>query len=121
KSGGAESGAPSLGLLDRARNLVVGEPQLADPRPFYTDLVRRLREAQPLAPDALAKLGSARAAAVAEALRAAGVAADRVAELPPPASGGGAPAAGGASVAPNGAGRSDADRYVKLDLSLAAR
>jgi len=114
KSGAAENSAPSLGLLDRARKLVAGEPQLADPRPFYTDLVRRLREAQPLPPDALAKLGSARAAAVAEALRAAGVAADRVAELPATSTGGSAPAS-------TGTARSDADRYVRLDLSLAAR
>jgi uncharacterized protein involved in outer membrane biogenesis len=117
----AEAGAPTdapakpLSLMDRARNLVTGEPQLADARTFYNDISRRLRESQPLPPTALADLGKARAAAIVEALGAVKVAADRLSVTAPPA-------ASTAAVAAPAARSTDPDaRYVKLELSLSGR
>jgi hypothetical protein len=104
----------SLSLGDRARKLVAGEPQLAEPRPFYVDLVRRLRAAQPLPPDALTQLGTERANAIADALRAAGVNAERIATPAPE------PTKASAATEPPRLSGSDA-RYVKLELSLNAR
>ena len=69
---------PALSILDRARNLATGEPQLADARGFYLSLSRRLRDAQPLPANALADLAQQRAAAIAGALQAAGVDPERL-------------------------------------------
>ena len=101
--------------MDRARNLVTGEPQLADARTFYNDISRRLRESQPLPPTALADLGKARAAAIVEALGAVKVAADRLSVTAPPA-------ASTSAVAAPAVRSTDPDaRYVKLELSLSGR
>ena len=120
-SSAAEAGPPTaapakpLSLMDRARNLVIGEPQLADARTFYNDISRRLRDSQPLAATALADLGKARAAAIVEGLGAAKVGVDRVSVTAPPA-------ASTASIAAPGTRSSDPDaRYVKLELSLSGR
>jgi hypothetical protein len=111
----ASDAAPKpLGLLDRARNLVSGEPQLADARSFYNDIARRLRETQPLPANALADLGKARATAIVDGLRTANIAADRLNVLAPPA------AAAPGIVAAIRSGGADA-RYVKVELSLTGR
>lgn len=70
--------ATKPGMVDRVRNLATGEPQVADARPFYNTLMRRLREAQVLAPDALQTLARARSEAVAALLREGGLPATRV-------------------------------------------
>ena len=128
-SSAAEAGAPTdapakpLSLMDRARNLVIGEPQLADARTFYNDISRRLRDTQPLAATALADLGKARAAAIVDGLGAAKVGVDRVSVTAPPAvSTAASTAASIAVVAAPATRSSDPDaRYVKLELSLAGR
>lgn len=61
-----------LTVIERVRNLAQGDPQVADAGPFYFTLVRRLRDTQALAPDALTELAGKRAAAIMDALRAAG-------------------------------------------------
>jgi hypothetical protein len=69
----------------RLSNLVQGEPQVTDPVGFYRGLVRRLEQEAPLAPDALAQLGTQRAQAVVAALAESGVDASRlVAGAPAP-------------------------------------
>ena len=73
------AGAASPSVTDRVRNFATGEPQVADAREFYQTLLRRLRDTQPLLPDALAELarssvpieGALRAAVVTRAHRAA--------------------------------------------------
>lgn len=70
--------AAKPGMVDRVRNLAAGEPQVADARPFYNSLMRRLREAQALPPDALQALARARSEAVASLLRDGGLPAARV-------------------------------------------
>lgn len=128
-SSAAEAGAPTdspakpLSLMDRARNLVTGEPQLADARTFYNDISRRLRDSQPLPATALADLGKARAAAIVEGLGAAKVAVDRLSVTSPPAvSTAASTAASIAVVAAPATRSSDPDaRYVKLELSLSGR
>ncbi len=70
--------AAKPGMVDRVRNLASGEPQVADARPFYNTLMRRLREAQVLSPDALETLARARSEAVATLLREGGLPAARV-------------------------------------------
>jgi len=64
--------AKKLSLLDKVRNFAAGEPQVADPREFYSGLTRRLRDSQPLPANALGGLAQARAAAIGGALKAAG-------------------------------------------------
>lgn len=76
KAAATEGGKP--GVVDRVRNLATGEPQVADARPFYAALVRRLREAQPVPADALQALGRARSEAVIGALRESGTAPARL-------------------------------------------
>jgi hypothetical protein len=128
-SSAAEAGAPTdapakpLSLMDRARNLVTGEPQLADARTFYNDISRRLRDSQPLAATALADLGKARAAAIVEGLGAAKVAVERLNVTAPPAVSTAASTAASTPVVAAPATRSsDPDaRYVKLELSLSGR
>ena len=74
------AGAPALSVADRLRNFAAGEPQVADAREFYATLLRRLRDAQPLAPNALAELAQKRSRAIEGALRAAGADAARIAQ-----------------------------------------
>ncbi len=124
-SKGEENAQPSgvIGrTLERARRAVAGEPQVADLRSFYANIARRLRDAQPVASEALQKLGRERAAAVASGLRMAGVAADRIDTLPPQASAQSASGQGGGSARQERGSRSfnPDSRYVKLNLELAA-
>ncbi len=94
---------PEPSMFERVRNFASGEPQIADAREFYRGLLRRLREAQPLPPNALAELAQQRALAIEAALRAAGVEPSRLART---------------------AGTPSADagaRQVGVRLSLAAR
>jgi hypothetical protein len=69
----------SLGIGDRLRRFTSGEPQVADTGEFYRVLGSRLLAAQPLAADALNELARKRATAIAEAFKAAGIDAARVA------------------------------------------
>jgi len=63
---------PEPSVAERVRNFAGGAPQISDAREFYRTLLRRLREAQPLPPSALAELGRQRALAIEAALRSAG-------------------------------------------------
>ena len=65
-------------MLDRLRNLTSGEPQVTNLRPFYASLMRRLREAQAVAPNAMEQLAEARAQSIARGLRDAGFAENRI-------------------------------------------
>jgi len=97
------AGQPAPSLTTRLRNLASGEPQLVDTREFHQTLLRRLRETQPLAPNALPELAEQRALAIEAALKAAGTDAARIARAPS------APSA-------------DAEaKQVKVQLSLASR
>jgi Domain of Unknown Function (DUF748) len=69
----AKGAAPAAG-----RAFASDEPRVADTGDFYRALVRRLREAQPLAPDALTGLGQKRAAGIAAALTATGADSARI-------------------------------------------
>jgi hypothetical protein len=73
----AGQAAPSV--TARLRNFASGEPQLVDTREFHQTLLRRLRETQTLAPNALAELAQKRALAIETALKAAGADASRMA------------------------------------------
>jgi ABC-type ATPase with predicted acetyltransferase domain len=70
---------PTPSVVDRVRNFASGAPQVTDTREFYQTLLRRLREAQLLPPDALAALANQRALAIEAALTAAGADASRIA------------------------------------------
>ena len=97
------AGLPQPSLAERARNLVVGEPQIADARDFYRTLLRSLRQTQPLPPGALPDLALRRARAIEDALKATGVDPSRIAN---------------ASAEPT----ADAEaRRVLINLSLEAR
>ncbi|MBI4290069.1 MAG: DUF748 domain-containing protein [Betaproteobacteria bacterium] len=74
------AGQPPPSVADRVRNLMSGEPQIVDAREFYQTLLRRLREEQPLASDALAELARQRGLAIETALKAAGADASRIAQ-----------------------------------------
>ncbi|NRR33605.1 DUF748 domain-containing protein [Oxalobacteraceae bacterium] len=63
-----------LPIWQRVGKLIQGEPQVADATAFYDGLWHKLEQQQPLAPDALSKLGSQRSAAILAALKDAGVA-----------------------------------------------
>ena len=65
-------------LWRRALNVAQGEPNLADPTAFYSAIAARLSASQPLAVDALARLGTARSQAIAAALMEAGIDAARI-------------------------------------------
>jgi hypothetical protein len=80
----------SVGLLQRAMNLARSEPQVANPEPFYRDLIARLADRQPLDKDALAELGRRRGAEIAQALQGTGVDAARLAPQAPEGLAGGA-------------------------------
>ena len=62
-----------LPLWQRVGKIIQGEPQVADASAFYKQLQERLNQSQPLAADALAKLGARRAEAILAALKEAGV------------------------------------------------
>ncbi|ABD68018.1 protein of unknown function DUF748 [Rhodoferax ferrireducens T118] len=62
-----------LPLWQRVGKMIQGEPQVADASAFYNQLQERLNQNQPLAADALAKLGAQRAEAILAALKEAGV------------------------------------------------
>ncbi len=70
-----KAGAPQEGLpiWQRVGKLIQGEPQVADASAFYHELQERLEQNQPLAPDALTRLGAQRARAILAALKEAGV------------------------------------------------
>jgi hypothetical protein len=84
--------APALPIWQRAGQLLQGEPQVADSGGFYRGLLERLEREQALAPDALARLGTARAAAVLGQLQQGGVDGAR-ARATAPAQGSGGPQA----------------------------
>jgi Domain of Unknown Function (DUF748) len=78
----AEAKAAAAGAAPAAgRAFASDEPRVADTGDFYRALVRGLREAQPLAPDALTGLGQKRAAAIAAALVQAGTDPARMTQL----------------------------------------
>ena len=79
-SANADSPSPQekLPIWQRAGKLVQGEPQVADATAFYRKLRDKLEENQPLAADTLSGLGSRRADAIIETLRAEGVEPSRV-------------------------------------------
>ena len=70
--GAAPAGAP-LPLWQRLGKRIQGEPQVADASAFYRALLERLNAQQPLAADALTRLGAQRASAILAALQEAGV------------------------------------------------
>lgn len=70
----AAGAAPAkLPVLRRLGKLVQGEPLVADPTAFYDQLLTRLEQSEPLAPDALSSLGAQRSGAILAALKDAGV------------------------------------------------
>jgi hypothetical protein len=69
----AESAQSQLPIWQRVGKVIQGEPQVADAGAFYKHLLERLNQNQPLAPDALAQLGTQRAAAIVAVLKEAGV------------------------------------------------
>ena len=72
------AGTPAPSMTTRLRNFASGEPQLVDTREFHQTLLRRLRESQTLAPNALVELAQMRALAIAAALKAAGADESRI-------------------------------------------
>lgn len=72
-----------LPLWQRVGKLIQGEPQVADASAFYNQLQERLNQSQPLAADALAKLGAQRAEAILAVLKEAGVDPARAAATAP--------------------------------------
>ena len=82
----AEGAAPADGKLPlwaRLGKRIQGEPQVADASAFYGALLERLMQTQPLAADALTRLGAQRANVILAALREDGVeAASAVATAP---------------------------------------
>lgn len=103
--GQAPVSQPPLALWQRVGKMVQGEPQVADATAFYNQLLERLYREQPLAPDALAKLGARRSDAIVKAIRTSGIEAGRAASSAPE------------KVAP-GAGKSVS---LQLKLGLAAK
>ncbi|ABD68000.1 hypothetical protein Rfer_0243 [Rhodoferax ferrireducens T118] len=70
-------------LWQRVGKIIQGEPQVADASAFYNQLQERLNQNQPLAADALAKLGAQRTEAILAALKEAGVDPARAAAAAP--------------------------------------
>ncbi len=68
-----ETAKEKLPIWRRVGKLIEGEPQVADASAFYHKLQERLDQNQPLAPDALTRLGAQRAGAILAALKEAGV------------------------------------------------
>jgi len=77
-AGSSKSAKDMVPMWRRVGQVLKGEPQVPDAGGFYQALLQRLNEAQPLAGDAMASLGSQRAEGVVAALRDAGVEATRV-------------------------------------------
>lgn len=102
-SGASAAPANDVPVWRRITNAVQGEPQVADAVGFYRGLVRKLEQEAPLPGDALARLGTQRAQAVAAALAQAGVDASRV------------------SVAAPASVQAEPGKPVPLKLELAAR
>lgn len=98
-----EAAQEKLPVWQRFGNLIRGEPQVVDASPFYHTLQERLDQNQPLAADALTRLGAQRASAILAALTDAGVDPARV-----------------LAAAPEKVG-SDIGKPVPLKLGLAAR
>jgi hypothetical protein len=69
----SESAQAKLPIWQRVGKMIQGEPQVADSGAFYNHLLDRLNQNQPLAPDALAQLGTQRADAIVAALKDAGI------------------------------------------------
>jgi hypothetical protein len=69
-----EAAQKKLPIWQRVGKLIQGEPQVADASSFYHKLQERLDQNQPLAADALTRLGEQRAHAILAALTDAGVA-----------------------------------------------
>ena len=69
-----------LSIVDKVRNFASGEPQVADSREFYVELVRRLQNAQPIPANALSELAQKRGASIEAALKAAGADAARMSQ-----------------------------------------
>jgi hypothetical protein len=76
KANAAGQTAPSV--TEKVRNFASGEPQVVDAREFYQTLLRRVRDAQALPPNALAELAQQRGLAIEAALQAAGADASRM-------------------------------------------
>ena len=68
-----ETAQEKLPIWQRIGKLVQGEPQVADASAFYHKLQERLDQNQPLAPDALTRLGAQRAGAILAELKEAGI------------------------------------------------
>jgi hypothetical protein len=68
-----ETAQEKLPIWQRVGKLIQGEPQVADASSFYRKLQERLDEYQPLAADALTRLGAQRTSAILAALKEAGV------------------------------------------------
>jgi Domain of Unknown Function (DUF748) len=68
-----EAAQEKLPVWQRVGLLIQGEPQVADASSFYHKLEERLDQNQPLAADALTRLGTQRASAILAALKEAGV------------------------------------------------
>jgi hypothetical protein len=68
-----EAAQEKLPIWQRVGKLIQGEPQVADASSFYHKLQERLDQNQPLAADALTRLGAQRASAILTALKEAGV------------------------------------------------
>jgi len=98
-----EAAQEKLAVWQRVGLLIQGEPQVADASSFYHKLEERLDQNQPLAADALTRLGAQRASAVLAALKEAGV--DPARAL---------------AAAPEKV-NSDVDKPVPLKLALAAK
>jgi hypothetical protein len=81
KAGAADGGKAlqAMSSLDKIARYASGEPRVPDTGEFYRTLGGRLVASQPLPPDGLAALAQRRAAAIGDALKAAGVDAARVA------------------------------------------
>ena len=73
------AGQPAPSVTEKVRNFASGEPQVVDAREFYQTLLRRVRDAQALPPNALAELAQQRTLAIEAALQAAGADASRMA------------------------------------------
>jgi hypothetical protein len=101
--GQAEAEPAKLPLWQRLGKRIQGEPQVADASSFYNRLQERLYQNQPLAADALSRLGTQRANAILAALNEAGIDSARAVGAPPEKV------------------SSDAGKPVQLKLGLAAK
>jgi len=77
---GAKASGATITVMQRARRLTRGEPQVADLAPMYRGIYERVVETQALAPDALQSLARRRSDAVVDALKGSGIEAARLAQ-----------------------------------------